>query len=176
VHQIVGEPPPSKKRSRQIIGATIGAVTASIVLLAVVLTRDRLLDEPPTRRSPIVSVDVLTEGQSWRFEYPQYGVSVSDGSPEIVLPAGSRVRFTLRSADVIHSMWVPQLWPKRDIVPGRTNELLIHVASPGTCTGTDAEYAGIKYMLPDFQVRVVTVSEFVRWVAGGRSAASLTAA
>jgi cytochrome c oxidase subunit 2 len=126
--------------------------------------RDRS-DITPTERPAIVPVDVLTEGQSWRFDYPKHGVSVSGRSPEIVLPAGTGIRFTLRSADVIHAFWIPQLAGKQVIVPGRTKAFVLHTGAAATYTGLDAEYAGIEYDLPDFEVRIVTFDEFRKWAA-----------
>lgn len=165
VHQIVGETtPPSKKRNRRIIGAIGTATLVAVGLVAAVLWRDHS-DMTTTRRPPIVLVDVMTKGQSWNFAYPRHGVSVADRSPEIVLPAGTRTRFTLRSADVIHSLWIPQLGAKQDIFPGRTKTFVLHTGAVDKYRGTDAEFAGIKYMLPDFEVRVVTFDEFEEWVA-----------
>jgi cytochrome c oxidase subunit II len=92
-------------------------------------------------------------------------VSVADRSPEIVLPAGTRTRFTLRSADVIHAFWIPQLAGKQLIVPGRTKAFELHTGAAGTYTGMDAEFAGITYKLPEFEVRIVKLDEFKEWVA-----------
>lgn len=40
----------------------------------------------------------------------------------VVLPTGTKVRFLLSSADVIHSWWVPALAVKKDAIPGIVNE------------------------------------------------------
>ena len=37
---------------------------------------------------------------------------------EVRLPVGERVEFALRSADMIHSFWIPALGGKMDLIPG----------------------------------------------------------
>ncbi len=163
VHQIVGDAtPPAKKRTRRAIGAVSAGSAIVVVVVALMLARERPQEQPPSTQP--VAVEVLTQGQSWRFEFPRLDVSISGVSPEIVLPAGTRVSFALRSADVIHSMWVPALAGKQDIVPGRTNTFELRTGAPGTYTGHDAEFAGIRYELANFTVRIVTPPEFDRWL------------
>jgi heme/copper-type cytochrome/quinol oxidase subunit 2 len=172
VHQIVGETTqPAKKRDRRVTGAIVAVMLGAMVLLGAVLWPEGPSDE--TQRRSFVTIDVLTRGRLWRFDYPRYGVSVSDRSPEIFLPAGTQVRFALQSADVIHSMWIPRLEGKQDIVPGQTNRFVLHSGAPDTYWGTDAEYAGIKNKLPTFEIRVVPLSEFEEWITEVRSTGSV---
>ena len=56
----------------------------------------------------------------WRVSYPQIGRPPVATANEIRIPAGRPVLFTLSSADVIHSFWVPNLGGKVDMIPGRT--------------------------------------------------------
>ena len=42
---------------------------------------------------------------------------------ELYLPIGRTVNFTLKSKDVIHSFWIPQLGGKRDVITNHTNYL-----------------------------------------------------
>src|SRR6185437_6654739 len=45
--------------------------------------------------------------------YPQYKITTAN---ELYLPVGRTASFTLRTEDVIHSFWIPQLAGKRDVV------------------------------------------------------------
>jgi len=65
-----------------------------------------------------LNIDVTGHQWWWEFKYPDYGVTTAN---EIYLPVGRTVNFRLRSADVIHSFWTPQLGGKRDVVTNRTN-------------------------------------------------------
>src|SRR3954464_3980717 len=65
-----------------------------------------------------LNIDVTGHQWWWEFKYPEYGVTTAN---ELYLPAGRTVNFRLRSADVIHSFWTPQLGGKRDVGTTRTN-------------------------------------------------------
>ena len=65
-----------------------------------------------------LEIDVTGHQWWWEFRYPDYGVTTAN---EIYLPVGRTVNFRLRSADVIHSFWAPELGGKRDVVTNRTN-------------------------------------------------------
>jgi cytochrome c oxidase subunit 2 len=67
-----------------------------------------------------LNIDVTGHQWWWEFRYAEYGVTTAN---EIYIPAGRTVNFRLRSADVIHSFWTPQLGGKRDVVTNRTNYL-----------------------------------------------------
>src|SRR5690606_18063738 len=56
----------------------------------------------------------------WEFYYPEYGVRTAN---EVYVPVGRTVNFALRSNDVLHSFWVPQMGGKRDLITNRTNYL-----------------------------------------------------
>jgi cytochrome c oxidase subunit 2 len=88
---------------------------------------------------------------------------------EIYIPVGRTVNFRLRSADVIHSFWTPQLGGKRDVVTNRTNYLWY---TPDTSTsgsvwnGFCAEYCGASHANMRFRVFTVTQQQFDSWIAG----------
>jgi cytochrome c oxidase subunit 2 len=60
-----------------------------------------------------LQVDVIGHQWWWEFRYPQYKVITAN---ELYLPVGRTVNFSLRTDDVIHSFWIPQLSGKRDVV------------------------------------------------------------
>ena len=43
---------------------------------------------------------------------------------------------------VIHSFWIPQLAGKQDVVPGRTNHILMQADEPGTTWDNARSSAG----------------------------------
>jgi len=76
--------------------------------------------ETIARRQEVV-VNVTGFRWSWRFEYPQLGVSAigtADRPPEFVLPVDRTTRLNVTSVDVDHSLWVPAFLFKCDAVPG----------------------------------------------------------
>ncbi len=74
-----------------------------------------------------LEVDVNGIQWAWQFNYP----AADGGAPaqtlnELHIPIGRDVLFRLRSADVIHSFWMPKLAGKTDIIPGRENHMWIN--------------------------------------------------
>lgn len=77
---------------------------------------------------PDGAYDIEVTGRSWNwsFSYPDGGSSKAeegDQFPALHAPAGRPVRLTLMSEDVIHSVFIPQLRIKKDVVPGRYNQM-----------------------------------------------------
>ena len=113
-----------------------------------------------------LSIDVTGHQWWWEFRYPEYGVTTAN---EIYLPVGRTVNFRLRSADVIHSFWTPQLGGKRDVVTNRTNYIWY---TPDSSTASSVwngfcvEYCGASHANMRFRVFTVTPEQFASWVAG----------
>ncbi|MGH3573323.1 MAG: cytochrome c oxidase subunit II [Pseudonocardiaceae bacterium] len=82
--------------------------------------------DPP----PSLTIDVTAYQWQWSFAYadgsgkPLGVTETAQGQtkgPTLYVPVGQRVKFVLHSADVIHSFYVPSMFFKRDVIPGRTN-------------------------------------------------------
>jgi len=118
-----------------------------------------------------LNIEVTGHQWWWEFRYPEYGVTTAN---EIYLPVGRTVNFRLRSADVIHSFWTPQLGGKRDVVTNRTNYLWY---TPDSSTASSvwngfcAEYCGASHANMRFRVFTVTPAQFASWVAGQKTPA-----
>ncbi|MFL5594019.1 MAG: cytochrome c oxidase subunit II [Gemmatimonadaceae bacterium] len=113
-----------------------------------------------------LNIDVTGHQWWWEFRYPEYGVTTAN---EIYIPVGRTVNFRLRSADVIHSFWTPQLGGKRDVITNRTNYLWF---TPDSSTASSVwngfcvEYCGASHANMRFRVFTVTPQQFESWVAG----------
>jgi cytochrome c oxidase subunit 2 len=113
-----------------------------------------------------LNIEVTGHQWWWEFRYPEYGVTTAN---EIYLPVGRTVNFRLRSADVIHSFWTPQLGGKRDVVTNRTNYVWYTPdtsISSNVWNGFCAEYCGASHANMRFRVFTVTQQQFDSWVAG----------
>jgi cytochrome c oxidase subunit 2 len=127
---------------------------------------ERTVDSISAR--PSVTVDVTAFDWSWRFAYEETNVSIAGlpgQPPTLVLPQGRVVRIVLRSVDVIHSFYVPDLLFKRDAIPGRTNVFQIVPDRTGTFHGECAEFCGLDHAEMTFDVRVLPGSAFDAWLA-----------
>ena len=113
-----------------------------------------------------LNIEVTGHQWWWEFKYPEYGVTTAN---EIYLPVGRTVNFRLRSADVIHSFWTPQLGGKRDVVTNRTNYMWYTPdtsISSNVWNGFCVEYCGASHANMRFRVFTVSKQQFDSWVAG----------
>jgi len=105
-------------------------------------------------------VKVTAAQWSWRFDYPEYGLS----SSELILPKDRQVLFVFESLDVIHSFWVPEFRLKQDIVPGITTSLRLKPTLTGSYTLRCAELCGLNHDYMLAPVRVMEPADFDAWV------------
>ena len=66
---------------------------------------------------------------------------------------------------VIHSFWIPQLAGKQDVVPNRTNHILMQADEPGTYFGQCAEFCGLQHGMMKVRVVALSASDWEAWVA-----------
>ena len=107
------------------------------------------------------SLQIAVTGHDWWWEarYPNGAVTAN----EIHVPTGQHVLLQLRSADVIHSFWVPELAPKIDLIPGRDNQLWVEADKPGRYRGQCAEYCGLQHAHMIMYVIADDPAVFDRW-------------
>jgi cytochrome c oxidase subunit 2 len=114
--------------------------------------------------APAVRIEVVGEQWWWRVHYlDDSGGRDFATANEIRIPVGRTVEVVLRSADVLHSFWVPSLAGKLDLIPGRANRLRLRADRPGVYRGQCAEYCGGPHGLMAFVVVAEEAEAFERW-------------
>lgn len=108
-----------------------------------------------------VTVRGLAYQWGWQFSYPGTNVTTHD---ELVLPANTDIYVRMTSADVIHSLFVPQLGVKQDVFPKRTTVIHTRVFEPGTYRGYCAEFCGSGHARMRTEVRVLPKDEYRQWL------------
>ncbi|HEV7265297.1 MAG TPA: cytochrome c oxidase subunit II [Falsiroseomonas sp.] len=112
-----------------------------------------------------ITIEVSGRLWWWEFRYlDEVGAPIVVTANEIHLPAGRPVRFLLRSDNVIHSFWVPNLRGKTDMIPGKVNEIWMRPAKVGTFRGQCAEFCGTQHALMGFFVVVEPQERFAAWL------------
>jgi cytochrome c oxidase subunit 2 len=152
----------------------LGGIGPSILLLGLLLYA-----LPAMRPIPVANADLRigVEGEQfwWRVRYAPPGGSLVEAANELRLPVGRTVELSLRSTDVIHSFWVPGLAGKMDMIPGRTNRLVVRATKAGTYRGVCAEFCGLGHALMAFDVVAMEPAAFARWLAAQAQPATATA-
>jgi cytochrome c oxidase subunit II len=149
----------------------IGGIAFPGVVLTALLVWGLTLTASLTEPVPEDAMRVRVTGHMWWFdvEYrdPNGNVLIRDAN-ELHLPVGEPVVVELRSEDVIHSFWVPNLSGKEDMIPGRSNELVIQADRGGRYGGVCAEYCGGPHALMGFVTVAHSRADWDEWVAGRR--------
>jgi cytochrome c oxidase subunit 2 len=161
-------PPQTHGRPWLEIAWTIGP---AIILLVIAVPTLQVIFRTQSQAKPRDALEIVVRGYQWwwEFSYPALGVVTAN---ELHLPAGRRVVFTLEGPDVIHSFWVPKLGGKRDVVPGRTNTIVVTPDTPGEFWGQCAEFCGTSHANMGMRVVVDSAADFDRWAAAQRAPAA----
>ncbi len=114
-------------------------------------------------------------GHQWWWEVEYLDGDVHDhfaGANEIHIPVSTPIDIELKSADVIHSFWVPRLHGKVDLVPDTVNRIRIEADQPGAYRGQCAEFCGTQHSHMIFYVVAHPQPEYERWLQHARAAAA----
>ncbi len=114
-----------------------------------------------------LSLEVTSLQWWWDVKYQSDDPSQSfDTANEIHLPVNVPVEIHLRSPDVIHSFWVPNLHGKQDLIPGRDTNINLHPTRIGVFRGQCAEFCGAQHANMALYVVVESQQDFDRWRSG----------
>ena len=142
------------------------AVAATVIILLAFLGADYATGRPltsPPRGNELV-IEVIGNQWWWDINYkdpvPSRQLNTAN---EIHIPVGRPVVLELKSRDVIHSIWVPNLTPKRDLVPGYTTSVWLQADRPGIYRGQCAEFCGHQHAKMGLVVIAESPERFARW-------------
>lgn len=137
-------------------------VLTGLLIYGLTLTRD--LTAPPAPGE--VRVRVTGEMWWWRVGYlDAAGREAFQDANEIHIPAGAPVVLELEAADVIHSLWIPRLAGKLDMIPGRRNVLRLQADAPGVYAAQCAEFCGGPHALMGLVVVAHEPGDYEAWRA-----------
>jgi len=143
--------------------ATGGLAVPLVVLVVLfIITIGALPTTSAAGKNTTLTIDVVGRQWFWDVDYPGSGVRTAN---EIHIPVGTSVLVRVRSADVIHSLWVPMLNRKIDVIPGRTNEVVWRADRTGTFRGQCAEFCGVEHAHMALYVVAEPRPSFDAWIA-----------
>ena len=128
----------------------------------------RMLPLPLLAEKPL-TIHVTGHQWWWEIEYPDYQVRMVN---ELHLPANQPIDIYARSADVIHSFWIPRLNGKIDMIPGHTNLLRLMVSHPGHYQGQCAEFCGLWHAKMRLPVTAHSKNEFLSFIKKAKTSSS----
>jgi cytochrome c oxidase subunit II len=147
--------------TRLIVG--LGIATPVVLLSALFIWSDVFVirsTAAPSPRSTALTVHVVGHQWFWEIRYGAQRVTAN----ELHIPVRTRVQVIGTTADVIHSLWVPELNRKVDLIPGRTNYLLLYADRAGTYLGQCAEFCGLQHAHMEIVVVAEPRARFEQWL------------
>jgi cytochrome c oxidase subunit 2 len=154
--------------------SVVAGVVVSAVLLLVLLGASVWTDRAIARMSLANAVNLTVIGHQWWWEIRYEGDPPSDTfttANELHVPVGRPVVIRLKAGDVIHSLWMPNLAGKKDLIPGRTTLLQFRADRPGRYRGQCAEFCGLQHAYMGLDIVADPPERYAAWAALQRAEA-----
>jgi cytochrome c oxidase subunit II len=173
----------------------VWTLVPALILVVLALTSNRLWNE--LRKGPIpkdaLQVEIVAQQFAWNIRYAgadgKFGAwkdsLITDENPrgldssdpaskddvltqnQLHIPADRPIQLIIRSKDVIHSFFLPELRVKQDAVPGLTISNIWFVATkPGTYDIACAQLCGLAHYRMHGFLTVHTPEDFEKWFKG----------
>jgi cytochrome c oxidase subunit 2 len=159
---------------RSVFRNVLVAAGISLVALVWLLFESVLTGRAQENVSTKDSLHIQVTGYQWwwdvQYENPVPSLQVTAAN-EIHIPVGRAVVVDLFAGDVIHSLWIPNLQGKIDLIPGRHNTLTLRADAPGIYRGQCAEYCGAQHAHMALVVVAEPAEQFERWLSANRAPA-----
>lgn len=161
---------PSRRSEANALEIGAASLIVAIVALLVFRTFSTEAKEDSAPSEPL-RIDVTAFQWGWRFTYPGQGVSIvgdDEEQPTFAVPGDRTVAFALRSADVVHSFWIPSERFKRMAIPGRVERFDIAFEEDGREEGLCTEFCGLHHSGMRFGVWILSRASYERWLSAHR--------
>jgi cytochrome c oxidase subunit II len=135
----------------------------AIILVALCSYAYVVLQDIEEAEASEMKVRVVGEQFTWTFFYRGDG-GKEIASPQLYLPEGKQVNFSIQSKDVLHDFWVPAFRQKIDAVPGITTHFRIKPVKTGTFPVVCAELCGLGHSVMRQSAHVVSQGDFDKWL------------
>jgi len=166
----------------------IWTITPALILILIAFPSFKLLFLIDDVTDPHISLGVESHQWYWSYQYADFTKN-EDGSliefdsylvPEsdlekgalrllevdnrVILPDILHTRFSIQSADVIHSFAVPSLGLKCDAYPGRLNQVSALINRFGTFYGQCSEICGMLHSSMPIVLQSVSLEKFLTYI------------
>jgi cytochrome c oxidase subunit 2 len=142
-------------------------VAFPVLVLSALLAWSTWRSAQLTPQSSNAALGISVTARMWwwevRYRDPDSGREIVTAN-EIHVPVGQSVYVGLNASDVIHSLWVPALSGKRDMIPGRVTGLTLRAERPGVYRGQCAEFCGAQHARMALHVVALAPAAFRDWL------------
>jgi cytochrome c oxidase subunit II len=143
----------------------LGIIVPVVVLVALFVWADFVVTratDAPAASTTALRIDVAGHDWWWEVRYPGTQAVTAN---EIHIPTRTRIDLVATTDDVIHSFWVPELNRKIDMIPGRSNRILLEADRPGRYRGQCSEFCGLQHAHMAIVVVAQPRRQFDAWLS-----------
>lgn len=174
-------PTPSRRTHNTLLEVVWTAVPV-LILVIIAIPSFRLLYYADVVPDTDMTIKAIGRQWYWSYEYPDHDNFTFDAfmlrddelepgmqrlletDNRLVLPTGTNIKVQVTASDVLHSWAMPSLGVKIDAVPGRLNEIWIHIIEPGVYYGQCSEICGVMHGFMPITIEAVAPEQFMVWV------------
>ncbi|RIL08377.1 MAG: cytochrome c oxidase subunit II [Proteobacteria bacterium] len=114
------------------------------------------------REIPKDAVTINVWGRKWKWDF-EYETGKKTTS-ELIVPVNKSVKLVMQSRDVLHSLFIPAMRTKKDVIPGQYTYQVFKPVKTGDYPVFCTEYCGTEHWNMLANLRVVSEAEYDRWV------------
>ena len=118
-----------------------------------------------------ITINVVAKQWMWKFQHETGQAEIN----ELHVPVGRPIRLTMTSQDVIHSLYLPAMRIKQDVLPGRYTQEWFVADKTGVFPIRCAEYCGTDHSVMGGRLVVQSGTDFAKWAAQAGADRSLAA-
>ena len=170
---------PERPSETNIVMGVSMATAATIVILFALLLISAITGRSLAALNDPSPLTIQLTGYQWwwavEYEHEEPALRATTAN-ELHLPIGRAAIIKLRSTDVNHSFWVPNLHGKVDLIPGRLNTISLRADRAGVYRGQCAEFCGLQHAQMALVVVAEPADQFERWLSAQRTAATAPSA
>ncbi|MCE9624770.1 MAG: hypothetical protein K8R69_04850 [Deltaproteobacteria bacterium] len=174
------------RKAAFIPGHSYAAMAWVLIPAILVLGFDLVMDhqQVPVRReikegAPAADQTVLIKGKQFVWDITHPGADGKLGTPDdketmnqIYVPVDAVVGIDLQSEDVIHSLWIPNMRFKQDVVPGRSIHAWFKAIKTGDYKIGCAELCGVGHGNMGGWLHVLSAQDYQKWLKGELASAN----
>lgn len=140
---------------------TSWAVIPFLMVLGFYIVSTKMFLDQQSPPADALTIDVVAKQWMWKFQHAGGQAEIN----ELHVPVGVPIRLVMTSQDVIHSLYLPELRIKQDVLPGRYTQEWFTASDSGAFAIRCAEYCGTDHSVMGGRIVVQTPVAFARWQA-----------
>ena len=115
------------------------------------------LQHPP---GDALTINVVAKQWIWKFQHPEGAREIND----LHIPVGTPVKLVMTSQDVIHSLYLPALRIKQDVLPGRYTSEWFQADRTGSFPLRCTQFCGTDHSVMGGSLIVMTRKAYADWL------------